>query len=190
MRHTGRKLSTAPGAVQGVDLVAAFRGAKGEADRVRSAVALGSVSVSRPAALAALVAAALDEREAVRRAAAHGLAHGGDAAVGALLRLLQETSAPGARFDYQTDKFIFALGRAGAASSPSLMEESATAIGREMTAAGAVLAKLLAALSVEERAEMRRAALNGNRGYDGLVYSGEVMPHAQADDARSVLAEG
>jgi len=25
---------------------------------------------------------------------------------------------------------------------------------------------------------------------DGLVYSGEVMPHAEADDARSVLAEG
>ena len=70
------------------------------------------------------------------------------------------------------------------------MEESATAIGREMTAARARLSQLLAALSVEERAEMRRAALNGNRGYDGLVYSGEVMPHAEADDARSVLAEG
>ena len=44
------------------------------------------------------------------------------------------------------------------------MEESATAIGREMTAARARLSQLLAALSVEQRAEMRRAALNGNRG--------------------------
>ena len=98
----GHKLSSA-GAVQEVDLrhltrrqlVAAFHSAEGEADRVRSAVALGSVSASEPSAVAVLIAAIQDEREGVRRAAAHGLAHGGDAAVGALLKLLQETSAPG-----------------------------------------------------------------------------------------------
>ena len=98
----GHKLS-AVGAVQEVDLrhltrrqlVAAFHSAEGEADRVRSAVALGSVSASEPSAVAVLIAAIQDSREGVRRAAAHGLAHGGDAAVGALLKLLQETSAPG-----------------------------------------------------------------------------------------------
>ena len=98
----GHKLSSA-GAVQEVDLrhltrrqlVAAFHSAEGEADRVRSAVALGSVSASEPSAVAVLIAAIQDSREGVRRAAAHGLAHGGDAAVGALLKLLQETSAPG-----------------------------------------------------------------------------------------------
>lgn len=168
-------------------LVARFHSActaSNEADRVRAAVALGHVSATEPSAIAVLLTAIQDPAEGVRRAATHGLAQSGDAAVPALLQLLSTSE----RLPYQSDKLIFALGRTAAA--PSALEEAVNSIATEVTAARQRLGVMLSALDPEERAEMVLAATRGNRGYDGKVYGKDVQVHRESEELRSVVAEG
>ena len=164
-------------------LVARFHAAcadDSEADRVRAAVALGHVSASEPSAVAVLITALQDPAEGVRRAAAYGLAQGGDAAVPALLQLLpalqslqagsaSSSSPPVHRWPYQIDKLIFALGRAPTVSSGSALEEAAGGITSTIVRAKDRLSAMVAALEPAERLEMIHAAMRGNRGYDGKV---------------------
>ena len=164
-------------------LVARFHAAcaaGGEADRVRAAVALGHVSDNEPSAVAVLITALQDTAERVRRAATYGLAQGGDPAVPSLLKLLEALSgvdgsaATVRRFPYQIDKVIFALGRA--AASPSALEEAANGIAAELQRAKQRLSALVLSLDPDVRAQMVRAAIRGNRGYDGKVCKYRVTP--------------
>ena len=171
----------------------------GERARTCAAVTLGRSGDA--AAIAELAAALRGGAEAQRRAACYGMAHGGIAAVPALLELLRQPPTA----VYQTDKLLFALGRAMAQQPPlpcpsatdddgggvtlNLLRDCVTAVGSVMDTASAKLDALLSAQSVEALHELETAATRGNRGYDGRVYAGEVPPNAEADDARGNLAE-